>query len=263
MKKIITLALCAPMALLAQNYITVGTDGSGDDHGMDAKSIEVALSAQADTLLIRVGHYVARGNDFGYALALDTNNNVNDGATPPQHNLQSQTPNTSLTYDVMLYGYQNGFFPTVYTESYDAGGVSNITFELDTIDANHAIFKIPLQFLGYATTYNILAFTGSFDIAPSGAGPSDVMPNSTYATSKPFNVSLEELRANLALYPNPAQNYIKLDYNGTVQIKDATGKTWLSKRSQKGEPFELENLPPGSYFLFDEEGKPLGRFQKQ
>ncbi len=264
MKKILTLFLAIPLVISAQTYTNIASDKTGDDHsfGMDAKALSFRLNSTNDTFFVKIDHYNTRGADFGYALALDTNNDPTDGTAIPQANLKSQTPNTSMKYDIMLYGYQNSVFPGVYTESYVNGVSSNFVFTLDTTDSKSVVFAIPVFQISSAAIINMLAFTGSFDISPAGAGPSDVMPDSNYGTAIPATVSLEELRHTVQIFPNPAANSIQLNYDGTIRIIDLAGKTWLSQVSQSHEPIDISQLPAGSYLLLDETGVRLGQFQK-
>ncbi|WP_417609472.1 T9SS type A sorting domain-containing protein [Owenweeksia hongkongensis] len=265
MKKLITLCLTLPLAMSAQTYTNIATDKTGDDYafGLDSKALGFRLNSTNDTLFVKVDHHNTRHKDFGYALALDTNNNPTDGAAIPQANLASQTPNTSMKADIMLYAYQNSIFPTVYTESYVNGSPANIMFTLDTNSNVYGIFAIPVSEIGSSPVINMLAFTGSFDISPAGAGPSDVMPDSNYGSAIPASVSLAELKHDMSIFPNPATNSIELNYNGAIQIVDVSGKVWLNPISRQNEAVDVSHLPPGSYLLLDDSGIKLGQFQKK
>ena len=255
MKKLL-LALSLSMGITAhsQTYISIATDTQGDDHYADAKELAYRLNSAKDTLFIKIEHYNARGNDFGYAIALDTNTNPNDGFLMSQGNLKNQTPNTSMKYDIALYVYQNGFFPGVYTEAYGSDGMATtLPFDYDTTDQNSIVFALPLNSIGGNLNMNILAFTGSFDINPSGAGPGDVMPDNSFTELRTNTIGVEELAiAEFFIYPNPASSYIHLKNIGNmevVQLRDMSGKILKEVNPQTDQGFDVRNISSGLYTL--------------
>lgn len=240
--------------LSAQNYISLGGDGSGDDHYMDAKEITYSINSGQDSVFIRIHTYNPRGNDFGYALAIDTNLNTQDGYMMAQNSLKNQTPNTSMSYDVALYAYQNGFFPTVYTESYDGNASpSNISFDFDTTDSHFATFKIPLNQIGGNYDFNIIAFTGSFDISPAGAGPGDAMPDASFSSLRTSELTSLKLKSSsFSVYPNPAKNEISIDENyggSNFELLDMSGKKIMDIKAEGTTRISIAHLKNGVYFL--------------
>lgn len=244
--------------LFAQNYISLGGDVAGDDNYMDAKELTYSTNSSQDSLFIRIHTYNARGGDFGYAVTLDTNLNTQDGYSISQHNLKNQTPNTSMTYDVALYGYQNGFFPTVYTESYDgSGSPASINFSFDTTDTHFATFGIPLSEIGGNYDLNIVAFTGSFDISPVGAGPGDAIPDATYSSLRVSELGLtEKVTTSLSAYPNPVKDILYIEStNGkaNLEITDLTGKKVMDIDLEQTESISISHLNQGIYLLRNKE----------
>lgn len=249
--------ICAgPM--LAQNFISLGGDVSGDDNYMDAKEITYSTNTSQDSLFIRIHTYNARGGDFGYALALDTNLNPQDGYLMSQHNLKNQTPNTSMKYDVALYGYQNGFFPGVYTESYDgSGSATTLSFSFDTTDSHYATFAIPLSEIGGNYDVNIVAFTGSFDISPVGAGPGDAIPDATFSSLRVAELGLEEnLNSSFSAFPNPVKDILYIESSmgeASLEISDISGKKIMDVDLSRGNSISISHLKQGIYFLRNKE----------
>ncbi len=245
--------LCAGN-LSAQNFVSLIVDPSGDDHYMDAKEVRYATNSTNDSLFIRIYTYNPRGGDFGYAVALDTNLNTQDGNFMPQHNLKNQTPNNSMSYDLALYGYQNGFFPGVYTEAYDGNGsASTIGFSFDTTDAHFATFGVSLNDIGGNYDVNIIAFTGSFDISPVGAGPSDAIPDATFGSLRTSELSLLNKKVSkVSLYPNPAKDHVFIKSpsgESSFILRDLSGKRIMDIDLTHQNYFSVSHLKGGLYIL--------------
>lgn len=242
-------------SLSAQNFISLGGDPSGDDHFMDAREIRYATNPTSDSLFIRIYSYNPRGSsDFGYAIILDTNLNTQDGYVMAQNNLKNQMPNNSMTYDLALYGYQNGFFPGVYTEAYDgSGNSSTIGFTFDTTGADFVTFGMSLNDIGGNYDVNIVGFTGSFDISPAGAGPGDAIPDATYSSLRTSELSLVNQNVSqISLYPNPAKNkvFIKSRRPGSNYIlTDLRGKKIMDINLSEENYFSTSHLKNGLYLF--------------
>ncbi len=250
MKKLLLAALAGlPLLAAAQTYKQVATDGTGDDHsfGLDVTEVSYTLSANNDSLYVKITHNAPRGNDFGFALALDTNLNPNDGNAINQTNIFAQ-PNTSMKSDILLYGYQNGFFPTVYTEAYGpSGSPIVINFELDTADSFFSIFRIPLAALGGKVDFNLIGFTGAFDI--SASGPSDAAPNSTFGQIRESHIGIDEHTIDVGIYPNPATDFFRLERSGNVKIYNTQGTLVKSIEAAAGKPIDCSDFASGLYHV--------------
>lgn len=241
-------------SIWAQNFVSLSSDGQGDDHYMDAKALSYALNSSQDTLSIKISHYNARSGDFGYAICLDTNGNVQDGYLMLQNNLRNQTPNNSMKYDVAIYAYQNGFFPGLYTEAYgDDGMATTFPHSFDTADTHFGIFKIPLSALGGKLNLNIVGFTGSFDISPVGAGPGDAIPDANFSALNSQNVGvLESTSLNSGVYPNPSSGIFHLENlpeNEDLTVFSLDGRMLLEIKMPASQTINLERFKPGIYIL--------------
>ncbi len=257
---LLSLLLIGCMQISAQSWTNIASDKNGDDHAFntDAQSLNFRYSAGEDSIYIRLNHYNARGGDFGYAVALDTNLNPNDGAAAPQNNLVSGSPNLSMKYDLILYVYQNGFFPGVYVDTYDAqSGIWNANIMVDTSDQYSVTLGISLSDLGGKTEFNLIAFTGSFDIAPGGAGPSDVIPDSNYGEIRKSGIGQTEFQRQTGLFPVPAKDYFYLEYSGSIVLFDLQGKRLDSKEVAFNQPIPCGDLSPGVYLIATQQGIPL------
>lgn len=256
MKKLvlpIILAICAG-PISAQNFISLAGDASGDDHKMDAKEITYSTNSSNDSLFIRIHTYNPRGADFGFALAIDTNLNTLDGSLMSQNNLKNQIPNNSMRYDVALFAYQNSFFPTVYTETYDGNGnASTLSFAFDTTDAYYSTFGLPLSQFGGNYDMNIIGFTGSFDISPAGAGPGDAIPDFTFSALRTSELNVNEgLLASFSAYPNPVNDILHLESTSGeshLEILDLSGKKIMDIHLIAGTTVSLSHLDDGIYLL--------------
>lgn len=260
MKKVILAALAImPLWATSQNFKLLATDGTGDAHSFasDATEFSYTLSTNADSLYVKIGHSNTRYKDFGYALAIDTNLNPNDGHAVNQTNIFAQ-PNTAMKADILLMAYQNQFFPGLYYESYGPNGSPlAITFELDTNDTMFSIFKIPLSELGGNIDFNLIGFTGGFDI--SGTGPSDAVPNSTFSQVRESHVGLTEHFSTNAIYPNPAKDFFISENEGKLTIVDAHGQVVKIITANSGEAVDCRDLKPGMYQVLYNETNSAGK----
>ena len=252
MKNLLLAALVGlPLLASSQTFKQVATDGTGDDHsfGLDITEVAYTLSINSDSLYVKITHNAPRGGDFGFALALDTNLNPNDGNVINQTNIFGQA-NTSMKSDILLYAYQNGFFPGVYTEAYGpSGGTITVNFELDTVDAFYSVFRIPLTDLGGKIDFNLIGFTGGFDI--SASGPSDAAPNSTFGQIRESQIGINEHTFDVGIYPNPAANFFYLKQSGSVKIYNLEGALVKSVEATSGKPIDCSSLVPGLYHVIN------------
>ncbi len=250
MKKLLLAALAGlPILLSAQTFKQVATDGTGDDHsfGLDVTEVAYTLSTNMDSLYVQITHNGPRGDDFGFALALDTNLNPNDGNPINQTNIVG-SPNTSMKSDILLFAYQNGFFPGLNYESYGpAGGSITLNFELDTADSFYSIFRIPLTDLGGNIDFNLIGFTGAFDI--SASGPSDAAPNSTFGQIRESHIGIDEHKLGVGIYPNPASGFFHLEQSGMLKIYSTQGALVKSIEAIAGKPVDCSGLASGLYHV--------------
>lgn len=260
MKKLLCIVFATASCFAsAQTYISIGTDTQGDDHNTDAKELLFRMNATDDTLQIKLEHYGTRQGDFGYALALDTNLTPGDGTPIPQHNLYSGAPNTSMNYDVMLYAYQNSFFPGVYTDAYVGNSPVTFNYTIDTTNKNYVVFNIPISELGGKKEVNIIGCVGSFDILPGGAGPSDVIPNTTFSEVRESGVGISELNRQMKIHPNPSNGYLNFEFPThveTLEIRDLSGRV-LRQYTPEANSLKIDNidLPAGQYIAITRDGR--------
>lgn len=261
MKKLL-LAFLLPLSIssFAQTFVSIASDIQGDDFYLDAKELSYYFNSTEDTLFVKIEHFDSRNPDFGFALALDTNLDPTDGFLMAQGSIKNQSPNISMNYDLAFYAYQNGFFPTVYTEAYGSDGMpTNTPFGFDTTNSHYSIFSIPLTSIGGNADLNLVSFTGSFDVSPVGAGPTDAMPNHTFAVLKASSIGIGEYAYKApAVYPNPSNGYVTIEANENIKhlvLTDLNGKTIQKIDLEKRSGFNTESLAKGTYLLKSEENK--------
>lgn len=255
MKKLILLftgLLCAQAQ--AQTFTSIGTDVQNDHgFGLDAKELFYYTNSAEDTLFVKIETYSPRQGDFGFALAIDTNLVTSDGHLPVQNNISNNMPNTSMNFDVMLFAYQNSFFPGINIEAIEATGgtPASIGFTTDTIDPWNFVMGIPIADIGGDIEVNLVAFTGSFDISPAGAGPLDALPNSTYSEVRKTNIGLQEnIAQTINLYPNPTSKYLKTSIGfDKIDILSLNGKRIKTVLSDGSKRIDISDLPKGTYLI--------------
>lgn len=256
MKKLVfAAALCWGSVLSAQSFTQLATDQSGDDysHSLDVTEFASALSVNQDSIFFKISHAEQRPGDFGYMLALDTNSNPSDGKAIYQGNLYSGSPNNSMSYDLLVFVYQNAFFPPVILEVLDDSGMpTSLNFEIDTADDYSLTMKFALADIGGDEAMHIIAGVGSFDI--SGSGPSDVIPNTNYIELvNGTTLGVEETNVATSIYPNPAKDYITVGQRGKVEIFDITGTRRMNQMVEANQQIDLSHLPQGVY-IFNQNG---------
>lgn len=264
MKKLVfAVALCAGSMLSAQSFKTLATDQSGDDfsQNMDVTEFASALSPNQDSIFFKITHNTVRPGDFGYMIALDTNSNPSDGKAINQANLYSGSPNTSMNYDLLVFVYQNAWFPPVILEAYDDSGMpTTLNFKIDTSDDYSLTMKFALADIGGDEAMNIIAGVGSFDI--SATGPSDIIPNTSYVELvNGTTLGFPEVVFNIGFYPNPSGNFVVPTESGIVQVFDINGKKKLEAKVAAKERIDISQLPAGVYILH-QNGKAT-RFMKE
>ena len=269
MKKLLLLgALVLSYWASAQSYFSVGTDVLGDDapFAVDVTDLSYAISPGQDSLYVKITHAKPRPISFGFALAIDTNLNTSDGSSINQTNIANNMPNTSMNYDLLLFGYQNSFVPGIYTEAYgsSSGIPINLDFELDTVDTYFSVFRIALDDIGGNYDLNLIGFCGGFDIV--SAGPSDAVPNSTYGEVRNGAIGQAEQKVSgFRTYPNPAHKVVQVEgvKDGEhILIRDTSGKVVQDLEVKDGE-IELPLPLDGLYFLQQEGGKNVLKMQFQ
>lgn len=260
------LAMAISAQVSAQGWTSIATDPSGDDYSQrpDADELEFKYNTNRDSLFLRLFHYTARGGDFGFIVAIDTNLNPADGAIIQQSNLQSGVPNLSMNYDVIMYIFQNGLFPKIEMETLNSsGGRWSLNVSVDTSNQHCLVISFRVADIGGKTDLNVVAFTGSFDIGPFGAGPSDVIPDNGYAKIRGPGVSLPEVKAEAEIYPIPAEDHFYLNYQGLVCFYDLQGRKVKETLVLKNEPIACDDLKPSLYNLTTSFQKPLGKLLKK
>lgn len=252
MKKLVSaVALCAGSMLSAQSFKTLANDQSGDDfsQNMDVTEFASALSPNQDSICFKITHNTARPADFGYMIALDTNSNPTDGKAINQANLYSGSPNNSMNYDLLVFVYQNSWFPPVILEAYDDSGMpTTLNFKIDTADDYSLTMKFALADIGGDEAMNIIAGVGSFDI--SGSGPSDIIPNANYIKLvNGTTLDVSEIEVKNGVYPNPSSGFIRSNQSGNVQIFDITGTKKLEAEVEAKQAIDISQLPVGVYII--------------
>ena len=252
MKKLVfAVALFAGSMLSAQSFTPLATDQSGDDfsHSLDATEFASALSPNQDSIFFKITHNKSRPGDYGYMIALDTNSNPSDGKAIYQGNLYSGSPNNSMSYDLLVFVYQNAWFPPVILEAYDDSGMpTTLNFKIDTADDYSLTMKFALSDIGGDEAMNIIAGVGSFDISTTGA--SDIIPNTNYV--KLVNgTTMSTTSHNLdgSFYPNPAKDLLTIGKRGLVEIYDISGMLKLSTAIDAKGQIDISHLPAGYYSI--------------
>lgn len=245
----------------AQTFTSIGTDTQSDHgFGLDAKELFYATNTTEDTLFVKIETFNARTGDFGFAIAIDTNLNPMDGMMHPQQSMSSN-PNTSMSFDVMVFAYQNGFFPGVWIDLVDSLGAVplNNSITIDTVDLFNCIFTIPVADIGGDLEVNLVAFTGSFDIGPGGAGPRDAMPNATFSQVRKSNINIVENTMNsIKAYPNPAKGFIHVEGQfKQLSVLDMSGKSIKTFEPSIDQRYDISELSQGFYFIQADQGLPI------
>lgn len=138
-----------------------------------------------------------------------------------------------IKYKVQLSN--NGFFNNILFE--DITTEDNISFDLE---GNKKYF------------WRVMAFN---DFDSSGYDE-----KFNFTTEPKSNVNISQLEKNIALYPNPASNYVKIDLSKlgnipkSIKLIDSKGKVLKSydykiKSSQLNYDFEINGLPSGQYII--------------
>lgn len=252
MKKLVfAVALCAGSMLSAQSFKTLANDQSGDDfsQNMDVTEFASALSPNQDSIFFKITHNTARPADFGYMIALDTNSNPTDGKAINQANLYSGSPNNSMNYDLLVFVYQNAWFPPAILEAYDDSGMpTTLNFKIDTADDYSLTMKFALADIGGDEAMNIIAGVGSFDIRATG--PSDIIPNTNYVELiNGTTMSTTSHNLDGSFYPNPAEDLLTIGERGLVEVYDISGMLKLSKELDTKGQIDISHLPTGYYSI--------------
>jgi hypothetical protein len=69
---------------------------------------------------------------------------------------------------------------------------------------------------------------------------------------KPLSISQDKLQNQFQVYPVPARNILNINTDGNyhLEIRDITGKTFLSAEAIGAERIDVSSLSPGLYFLY-------------
>lgn len=264
MKKTITLIACMvyTIAGYSQTFTQLSTDIQGDDHsgfGMDAKSIGYLIDFSQDSIWFQIESWDNRHADWGYVVAVDTDMVALNGKAINQHNIASGTPNNDMTFDILIYVYENSFFPGINYEVHDTAGYLPITGSYKVMSPTIAIIGMRLSDIDADGDMNIIGGVGSFDI--SATGPSDVIPNTGFGTTS-STISIEEnLALEFNMYPNPAKDhlFIKMDnssVNDQVKIISVLGSEVYSGSLET--KINTSNLENGLYMvLIERDGKTI------
>ncbi len=263
MRRTFTLLACMLFAFagFSQTFTTIATDGQGDDHsgiGTDAKSLSYLIDFNQDSIWFQIETWQDRHADWGYVLALDTDQVALNGKPIPQHNLVG-TPNNDMTYDFLIYIYENSFFPGLNWEVYDTSSYVLTTGTYKALSPKIAIIGFKLSDFDADGDMNVIGGVGSFDI--SATGPHDIMPNTGFGTTS-STVSVEEnLAIDFTMYPNPATDRLFIDISNRkstdkIRILSALGTTVLE--SSFKEDLYIGNLESGLYIvIIERDGKAI------
>lgn len=211
---IILLTLIASQIGFSQNFQLLAEDAMNDDYPgfMDALLVSYAIDMPNDSLWIKIESHYDQNFDKGFVVALDTDLVVTNGQLLPQNNLYSGTPNNSMKYDIAVYVYQTIMVPgSTFIDVYNGNGdaINDVEVEASFPNTHVVVLKFKLSRLNPNGEFNLLAATGSFDINPGGAGPSDVVPNSGY-------MSIPVGLIGIPILSNPADGAVDIPIQQTV-----------------------------------------------
>lgn len=219
--------LCSIASALAQNFVLVASDTSGDKtqpNSPDAKAFYFAINTTADSVWFKMEFY---GNvvtdDWSLQIGLDTNNNINDGAS-------WQGANSSMKFDLIVAVFYNPAFPPPfngYIEDY-AGNYLTSNLSLSFADSNSVVVGIKLSDINSNGKYNVVAGTGII----LGAINDEIPDNNFINLSSSLGIEK----------PNPNELNIKVTcINGQLEIFSTKDETLQSLR----------------FFIFDLNGRKI------
>ena len=240
--------------LFSQNFIMLGLDGEKDNSQSFAKdiaSLSYFIDEQNDTLIFKFEFFDTTGGDFGLALGIDTNLNVNDGN--PWKGF-----NSSMQYDVIIFLSRNHYFEQDITPR---SNLMSLEANVQEKDDHKVYLGLRLSSLDNDGKMNLIAGTGGFDIFSTGSTYDDI-PELGYF-SIPSNSSI--LPANninpVEVFPIPFNDHLNITFElqkksmVDISLFDLNGRQLIEKQINfmKGEHvLNLSNELPklkGAYIL--------------
>jgi PKD repeat protein len=211
--------------------------------------------------------YTATGT---YTVCVTNRDTLNPCFTPTCTTVNvGSIPNTTCSANFVLfpdstvtglyYGYNLSTGPATMTYYWDFGDGSSSTAQYPVHNyASSGTYTICLTVLdmpsGCSATY---CYTGS--IVKSGIHQINIL-------SSPLAVQQATSQTHTMLvYPNPADTYITVPAEGSLQITDATGRMVVLKDVNADARVDVSNLSPGIYYIIHQKdgAKSTGRFVKQ
>jgi len=234
----------------AQTFYLGANDVSGDATDIsspDAKSIYHSIDYTEDSLRFKMEFYTRVDNqEWNVKIAIDTNNNVTDGA-------DWQGASTALKYDLLVDVYSNPNFPPVLGNIIDANGnyvSSNVSVTFP--DTNIVIISLLLfDFMQNGVGLNYVTGTGIII-----GSVNDELPESNYIS---ISASLETTHFlsddQVFVYPNPVNENLQIQVPSHLAesqyiIRDLHGRVSMSGTlNSLNDGIHVESLVSGIYFL--------------
>ncbi len=211
-KLLLLLVLTTLLEPVFSQQICIADDELGDCYtpNTDLVCLFYELDTASDSIYFIIETSSDRTDDFGFAIAMDTDLVITNGSYLPQNNLFVSSANNSMKFDLVAYVYQNSIFPGVFANVYDASMslVSSIDPHVKFISSKKIAIGFKYSQIAPHQKINLLGGSGSFDVGPGGAGVWDVLPDVLYATVPSLD------KPELVM---PAHESVNVDYN-TVQL---------------------------------------------
>ena len=257
MKKLLPLLFLPLFSLStqAQDFTVLANDPSGDavqTFGLDAKRLSIAVDENADSLWFKIETHdpIVLTNDWGFTIAIDTNEVTTDGAAWMGY------ANNSIGYERKITFLNNSFFPPTFTSLVDHQGNSisqDVSFTLQ--DPWVLIVRLKLSDIDDDINMNIVAGMGSFDDQIY-----DDMPDATYISSRsilgtgPDDCSC--IGDMALIYPNPAQGILNVNNNSglakSYRLFSTSGQLvgfWNAQPAYETTQINLDEHAAGFYFF--------------
>jgi hypothetical protein len=236
-----------------QTFITIGTDKSGDvlqPFANDMKSLSYAIDKAHDSLWFRIGTYDIIQGDLGFAIGLDTDNNITNGHA-------WGGANHSMKYDLVVFIERDIVLPTMIFGGVETGPSHPTTahFAPSVVDPHTVEVNLKLSEITSRGLLHIVAGSGAFDIESNGDVYDD-LPDKTYITldlQADVAASAGPPNSTIAVYPNPCADRITIDRPDAslLRVTDAVGREVNVPSTQTSQGLELSTrrLPDGIYLL--------------
>jgi len=237
-----------------QTFTTIGTDKSGDvqppGYANDMKTLSYAVDKAQDSLWFRIESYDTLQGDFGFAIGLDTDNDITNGHA-------WGGANQSMKYDLVVFIQRDIVLPTMIFGGVETGPsqTTSAHFEPRVVDPHTIEVNLKLSEITTSGVLHIVAGSGAFDVESNGDIYDD-LPDKTYITlDLQADVAARSgpLNSTAAVYPNPGADRITIDRPDAslLRVTDATGREVNVPSTQTSQGLELSTrrLPNGIYLL--------------